>query len=442
MNRIDVCVVGLGYVGLTLAVGLAEQGFCVSGVEKRTDVVDLLRDAHPHFSEKNLPEALSRVLDQQRLFISGHIEPCSSAKIFIITVGTPLDTEGRFSTDNLIASTHDVASVMPAGSLVILRSTVAIGATRNIVMPILESSGVDFCLAMCPERTLEGAALSELRSLPQIVGGVDHKSTSVAAQFFRDFAKTVVCVESAETAEMIKLVDNTYRDVIFAFGNEVAIACDAFGVSAHEVIECGKLGYPRTAVAYPGPVGGPCLEKDPHILSQSAKKFGTSMPLTEAARALNETLPEYISHCVEKLLGRKSSGNIIIAGLAFKGIPETDDLRGTTALPIINCIKERLPMCHLTGFDPVCNVAILECAFKNLDRVERNFFDAIQNADILVIANNHPFFKSFDIEQVLSHMASSSVVFDCWNMYSSTLARSSRYVPLGSFSKVKQMNSL
>ena len=143
-----------------------------------------------------------------------------------------------------------------------MRSTVKIGTTRNLVHPVLEASGKRFDLAFCPERTVEGQALEELRWLPQIVGGETLDVTVRAGQLFQFLTPTVVRVSSVETAEMVKLVDNSQRDVHFAYSNEVARVCDVIGISAAEVIQAGKRGYPRTNLPMPGPVGGPCLEKD------------------------------------------------------------------------------------------------------------------------------------------------------------------------------------
>lgn len=264
--RYDVGIVGLGYVGLTLATVLAEVGMKVLGVEKRKDVVDLTNAGKPHFSEAGIDEALSRVVKSGNLVSAQDFNPSAPCDVYIITVGTPLNADGKARLDMIEAASRQVAENMPDGALVILRSTVKIGTARTVVAPILEASGKSFAIAMCPERTLEGKALQELRELPQIVGADSQEVRDRAAAVFRRLTNTVVQVATLETAEIIKLVDNTYRDVQFAFANEVARVCEVYGVNAHEVIASGKLGYKRTNVPLPGLVGGPCLEKDPHIL--------------------------------------------------------------------------------------------------------------------------------------------------------------------------------
>ena len=287
----DVAIVGLGYVGLTLAVALADTGFRVLGIERRADVVELTNGGKPHFSENGLAEMLSHAVATDHLVAVQGLDETVSANIYVITVGTPLGDDGTARLDFIEAATQAVADNMPDGALVILRSTVKIGTAREVVAPILAASGKRFEIAMCPERTLEGKAMHELRRLPQIVGADTPETRERAAHFFYKLTPTAVQVSSLETAEIIKLVDNTFRDVQFGFANEVARICDAFGVNAMEVIPGGKLGYERTNVALPGLVGGPCLEKDPHILAQSLRAVGVELDITTAARRVNERQP-------------------------------------------------------------------------------------------------------------------------------------------------------
>ena len=169
-------------------------------------------------------------------------------------------------------ATNEISSSMVDDSIVILRSTVKVGTTSEIIKPILEKSNKKFKLAFCPERTLEGDALAELEKLPQIISGIDKRSLVRAESIFQKITSTIVKVSNVETAEMIKLIDNSSRDVFFAYANEIARICDNIGVNSLEVIRSGKLNYDRTDIAQPGLVGGPCLHKDPYILSDSVNK--------------------------------------------------------------------------------------------------------------------------------------------------------------------------
>jgi UDP-N-acetyl-D-mannosaminuronic acid dehydrogenase len=248
-------IVGLGYVGLTLAVVLAELGFRVIGVEKHSEIVEMTRSGQPHFVEEGLQEALNRVLRSGLLDVRETFLPTDPCDIYFITVGTPLDTDGDARLDMIEAASLQVANNMHDDALVILRSTVKVGTARNVVFPILLASGKRFDLAMCPERSLEGKALQELRELPQIVGADETVVRDRASAVFSRMTNSIVQVSSLETAEILKLVDNTFRDVQFAFANEVARVCEAYSVNAKEVIVAGKLGYERTSVSLPGLVG-------------------------------------------------------------------------------------------------------------------------------------------------------------------------------------------
>jgi UDP-N-acetyl-D-mannosaminuronic acid dehydrogenase len=418
---VDVHVIGLGYVGLTLAATLADIGLTVVGVERRKEVVNGTNAAKPHFSEEGLEALLADVVSSGRLKAVGSLDPSESSQIYIITVGTPLGSDSRVRTDFIESATQEVAGNMPDGALVILRSTVKIGTCRHIVAPILDRSGKRYELAMCPERTLEGNALRELRLLPQIIGADTRETRERAAHLFYKLTPTVLQVEGLETAEIIKLVDNTYRDISFAFGNEVARICDAVGVNAMEVIKSGRLGYPRTNVAVPGLVGGPCLEKDPHILCQSVDEYGISLDVTVAARRVNERQPEEAVDFILEEFGRRhsrGSARVALLGLAFKGVPATDDLRGSMSIRVLDLLKARMNGAEIRLFDPVAAKEMLEKQFSGC-AVKSSVLDAVRDSDVAIIANNHPLFQKYPPGVMLKTMAPGAFIYDFWNNYTS-----------------------
>ena len=415
----DVAVVGLGYVGLTLAVALADTGFRVLGVERRHDVVDLTNRGVPHFSETGLPEMLAHAVGTGQLRAVQSFDGSESCGVYVITVGTPLGADGQARLDFIEHAAREVADNMADGALVVLRSTVRVGTARDVVRPILAASGKRFGLAMCPERTLEGKAMQELRRLPQIVGADEPEVRERAAHFFYKLTHTAVQVSSLETAEIVKLVDNTYRDVQFGFANEVARICDAWGVNAMEVIPGGKLGYPRTNVALPGLVGGPCLEKDPHILLQSLAGRGVELDITAAARRVNERQPAETVGFILAEHARRSPRppRIALLGMAFKGVPATDDLRGAMSLRVLAALTAQAPGSEVTLFDPVCSDRQLVEAAPG-HPVAETIEQAVTGADIAVIANNHPAFGALRPRQLLRLMAGSGFIYDYWNHFS------------------------
>jgi len=432
----DVCILGLGYVGLTLAVVMADVGFRVTGVEIRKDICDLIKQGHAHFHEPGLGEKLRRVIQSGSLICENRIPHGYSGTVFIITVGTPLDVNGLTRMDMIENVATEVSSNIKNGDLVIMRSTVKLGTTRKNILPILMHSKSSFDIAFCPERTLEGRALLELRQLPQIVGGIDSKATLRAAQLFQNLTPTVVSVSNIETAEMIKLIDNAQRDVAFAYANEVARGCDAIGISASEVISSGKLGYPRTNLPMPGPVGGPCLEKDSYILAESLDGYGVVPEITLAARKINQRQPieivSYIKRVTDTLLNFPRRPKITLMGIAFKGQPATDDLRGTMAKPIFEEIKKQYPGSIFRGYDPV--VSKNEIEGFGLEPVA-DLTSAFLDSDIVMILNNHSIYSSMPFEELTSLMKAPGIVYDFWNFYKFSdlhLKKGITYIALGS----------
>lgn len=434
-----VAVIGLGYVGLTLATVMAEAGFEVIGVEKRAQIVDLTNQGLPHFSEPGLADAMTRVIRSGSLKASRRIDDTEPCGTYIITVGTPLNDRGKARLDMVEAATREVADAMPDGCLVIVRSTVKIGTTRDVVAPILEASGKTFQIAMCPERTLEGKALQELRKLPQVVGADTQLVRDQASALFRRLTNSIVQVSSLEAAEVLKLVDNTYRDVQFAFANEIARLCEVYGVNASEVIASGKLGYERTNVPLPGLVGGPCLEKDPHIFAQSARSRGITLEITEASRVINERQPIETTSFIVGLMQKRGippTAKIALLGMAFKGVPATDDLRGSMSIRVINALRDAYPAAEIHAFDPVIDVRTLGQRVSDITP-SKSLEDAVRKASVVIIANNHPALGEHPPAALLSIMQPGGFIYDYWNHFSDLSAGSwiNDYFAVGNISR-------
>lgn len=435
----NICILGLGYVGLTLAVAMANAGFNVLGVEVRDSVLKLLNQGEAHFHEPGLAECLRQVIGDGRLKFSKDIPHNWHGNVFIITVGTPLSSSGRSRLDMIENVSHQVGRQLKKNDLVIMRSTVKLGVTRKIVMPILDQAGCNYELAFCPERTLEGNALAELRSLPQIVGGLTHSAGVRASQLFQFLTSTVVTVSDVETAEMIKLIDNAQRDVAFAYANEVALACDAIGISAAEVIRAGKLGYPRTNLPMPGLVGGPCLEKDSHILAEGLIELGIRPEITLSARKLNEMQPamivDYLQKTLSKIQGFSKFPKVALMGVAFKGKPATDDLRGTMAKPILDALQQKISNGTFYGFDAVVSTTDISNFGLTPSLTLEQAFD---NADLVLILNNHPIFSSMSIVDLAKRMRRPALIYDFWNCFDAQslhLPDGVGYLALGSHGK-------
>jgi UDP-N-acetyl-D-mannosaminuronic acid dehydrogenase len=431
-----ICVIGLGYVGMTLAAAMCDAGFKVHGVERDPRVLKCLGEGRAQFLETGLDATLARHVASGALTCADALEPSDTSTVFIVTVGTPVTPAKKTNLQAIQVVAEALGSVLKPNDMVILRSTVRVGVTRGVVKPVLDRAGVPYDLAFCPERTLEGRALEELRTLPQIVGGLTEAATLRARQIFGFLTPTVLTVDNLETAEIIKLVNNTQRDYMFAFANEVAEVCDKIGVSAQTVIRAGSVGYPRALPIYPGPVGGPCLEKDPYILAEGAKLHGAEVRLALEARRFNEALPgrsaALLAEYFESIGTRPRK--VVVFGLAFKGRPETSDLRGSMAYPLIAELRSRFADAEIGGFDP------------SVDPQEARSFDvtifndaaeAAKGADILFFQTNNPQFQKLDFDVLRALMKRGGLIYDYWDQFGIQLEKpvnDVRFAKLGTWS--------
>jgi UDP-N-acetyl-D-mannosaminuronic acid dehydrogenase len=421
MRRRAITVVGLGYVGLTLSVILAENGFCVVGYDTNPELLEKLISKEPPFFEKGLKNLLA-------IHVGDNFRPTGSAEdiwadIYIITVGTPIIRETlKPNIAHIEQAVRGIADKLKLHDLVILRSTLPIGCTRNTVIPLLEkisglTAGSDFFVAVCPERTAEGRALQELRELPQIVGGFDQQSCEMGMRFFNENTHTVIDVGSLEAAEMCKLLDNTYRDVIFAYANQMAVLSEKVGLNLKELVTKVNLGYGRNAIPFPSPgVGGPCLSKDPYILIDNFAAFGLECRVTSAARKENEAAPALIFDRCQGLLSEVGkdirSSKVVIVGFAFKGNPETSDLRDSTTLWFLEHLKQQ-GVQEVWGYDPV----VAEEDLRALDVRTGDISEGFKDASLALILNNHASYTDLNMNTLLNSMSKPAVFYDGWNVF-------------------------
>ena len=319
----------------------------------------------------------------------------------------------------------------------VLRSTVPIGTTQGFVKPLLEdlsgmTAGTDFHLAFAPERTVEGNALRELLELPQIIGGINEDSVEATSALFRGINAAIVRVESCEAAEMAKLINNCFRDLIFSFSNEIARLACHYNIDAVKVIKASNSGYPRDPVPLPSPgVGGPCLTKDPYILAHVAGQAGLGETLGQRGRAVNESMTEFIAgrllRQLEALGKDPARARLLICGLAFKGRPETGDLRNSPALDLARALGGKVGALH--GYDPVASPEEIKAEGLQPAKLPAGFRDM----DVVLFMNNHPSFQRIDVFQMVRSMAAPPIVFDGWGMLNDrdvTLAAPAVYLGL------------
>lgn len=419
-----VCLVGLGYVGLTLAVALCETGHDVIGVERSASVRDTLRAGRAPFQEPGIDALITRHVGDGRLKVEDCVASGASVTTFIVAVGTPLSGAGSADLQHLTAAVESIAAALKHGDMVIIRSTVPVGTTRTLAKRMLDERGVDYDLAFCPERTIEGRALEELTLLPQIVAGISERSAQRAAALFGSMAPRTIVIDPIDAAEIAKLVSNSYRSLMFAFSNEVAELCETLGVSAPDVIDAACADYSRCNIPRPGPVGGPCLDKDVTLLAEGLAPLGYAPKVSLEGRDLHRALPPrsvaQIVQAVGKLaLPDMASAKISLLGIAYKGEPETNDLRGTLAGPILEALREHWPTARYCGFDPVVDMDAATFGLEPCASLD----EAFDGASLVIIQTNHRLFAAMPLERLAARMSSPGLIYDYWNSFGRSTVR-------------------
>jgi UDP-N-acetyl-D-mannosaminuronic acid dehydrogenase len=424
-------IVGMGYVGLTMAVALARKGFTVHGVDASPAVLAALGEGRAHLFEPGVEEGLA-AFRGDRLRV-GPALPAGGVDVIMICVSTPTNPVTHApELENLRAAARHVAERARPDTLVIVRSTVPVGASRNVVLPELTARwGGGVRLAFAPERTIQGQALRELEELPQVVGGLDDGSRDAAAAFFARVTRRIVPVGSLEAAELVKLVNNCHTDLIYSYGNEVALMAQQWGLDPLEVIRAANLDYPRPDVAKPGYVGGGCLSKDPYILISASRAAGYTPWLVGQARGLNEHLPLRVAERVVALIrsgrGSAEGARLAVLGWAYKGWPPTDDMRGApihAMLPIF-----RAAALELRGHDYLVAPSVI----RGLGASPVSAEAAFEGADAVLVITNHPEYAKLDLPARLASMRRPAVLYDSWRILDEEVARRAgvRYAGIG-----------
>lgn len=419
-SKDKVCVLGMGFIGLTLATTLAEAGTEVLGVDVNPEVIDSLSEKKCYFYEPGLTELVKKH-GGRNLTFSSNI-PDKSCNYYIICVGTPIDPgTNKPKLEYIQNATSTILQYLKEGDTVILRSTVPMGTSRNLVARMIESGtglipGKDFYFGFVPERTVEGNALYEQKYIPQIVGAVNKQSSSKIIKLFSTFNKQLIHVPDIEHAELCKIIDNTYRDVTFAYANQMAMICEELGLDFHTIRQACNNNYSRNNIpaASPG-VGGACLTKDPYILVDLCNKLEINMELIRSARKINEVT---VFHLAKKVLNRLAAlgknicaSKIFIMGFAFKGEPETSDMRFSTTIDLVNYLK---PFCaRLYGYDAVVGNEMIESSGVRSCSISEGF----KNADVVIIMNAHESHKNLNIKKITSASSNPLIFIDCWNLY-------------------------
>lgn len=417
MKKPVIGVIGLGYIGQPTVAALANVGYHVVGMDIDRGKIELLRQARATLYEPGLTETLERTRHRTR-FTTEYSELMAACDAVLVTVGTPIDASDKPNLSALESVVANIAKFIRRGQAVILRSTVTPGTTQQMARKLEGLTGMkcgrDFYVAFCPERTIEGLALYELYNLPKIIGGIDPESAERTAQILGCLGGKVVKVSSATAAEMCKLADNMYRALNIAFANEFGNICEAAGTDAYEIVSAVNATYNRTSIFRPGlGAGGPCLSKDPVILGHFAREREVSTPIVDSCVAGNLAATLRPARETKRFIAARNlpGARIAMLGLAFKGVPETDDARNSPAADI------RAALCEGTGRPPA------GLSFSFFDPIIKRFGDqqcaatlddCIEGANVVLFLTDHTSLQNVPLEHVLAHAARPLLIVDAW----------------------------
>lgn len=395
-----VCVLGLGYIGLPTASTFATHGLEVLGVDTNPHVISTLRNGEIHIREPGLLSLVKNALETGRLTTK---ETPVEADAFIIAVPTPFyeDEKGTYNDFSyrladmraVTAATESIVSLLRPGNLVILESTSPPRTTVDLVKPILERSGLkagsDFHLAYSPERVLPGKILQELTENARVIGGIDRASAEAGRDLYAYFVRGEIVLTDATTAEMVKLMENTSRDINIAIAMEFSRLAERFGVDIWEAVDIANR-HPRVKILNPGPgVGGHCISVDPWFLVEAAPDLTN---LIIAARHVNDRQPSHVVNLVKRAIGNNLKDKRIAAlGLAFK--PDVDDLRESPAIEVVRLLTDE--GAKLSTYEPY------KLGYE-IPRVVAavTIEDTICDAEVLMLLVGHRELKSLDPERI------------------------------------------
>jgi len=422
LNKIEtkeaiIGVVGLGYVGLPLAVEKAKAGYRVIGFDVQAEKVESVNNGHNYIGDI-VEEELSEMVKDSRLSATTDYSKISEVDAVAICVPTPLDEHLQPDTSYVKSSTTEIAKYLKKGMLVVLESTTYPGTTEEIVKPILESTGLkcgeDFFVAYSPERVDPGNKVYNTKNTPKVVGGITESCLAIASSLYRNVLEGEVHeVSSPAVAEMEKIYENTFRHINIALANEMAILCDRMGIDIWEVINAAATKPYGFMPFYPGPgLGGHCIPIDPFYLTWKAREYNYHTRLIELAGEINNSMPEFVvDRCMKILNQDKKSLNgsdVLVLGVAYK--KDIDDVRESPALEILKGLDEAGASWKVV--DPY--VTTFKHDNRFIDTISLTL-EAIKSADLVIITTDH---SDFDYNLIAEE---ASVIFDTRNSMKNVL---------------------
>ncbi|HZJ98949.1 MAG TPA: nucleotide sugar dehydrogenase [Tissierellaceae bacterium] len=413
-------VVGLGYVGLPLAVEKAKAGFKTIGFDVQEEKVNMVNEGKNYIGDV-VNADLEEIVNLGLFSATTDYSQVASADCVCICVPTPLDDYQQPDTSYVVASAKSIVPYMHKDMLIILESTTYPGTTEELLKPILEESGLkcgeDFYLAFSPERVDPGNLIYKTKNTPKVVGGVTAECTEVAAALYESILEAPVHkVSSPAIAEMEKILENTYRNVNIGLINELAILCDKMGINIWDVVDAAKTKPYGFQAFYPGPgLGGHCIPLDPYYLSWKAREYGFHTSMIESSMMVNDRMPEYCAERATKILNRDkkpmNGSKVLVLGVAYK--QDIEDYRESPALAVIEEL-EKLDA-NITYYDPF----VSEYRYNGKVKQGEKELSAslLESSDLVIITTAH---TNVDYDFVQQH---AKAIFDTKNAMKNVKSR-------------------
>jgi UDP-N-acetyl-D-mannosaminuronic acid dehydrogenase len=397
----DVSVIGLGRVGLPLALSFADRGLSVIGIDNDPARLGSLREGTMPFEESGAQALLDRVSTNGRLTLSERVVDAAAAKHIVITLGTPSFSHIEIDMRDIRSALDDLLGALEPGHALTLRSTVAPGTTEFVAGYLAKHRGFqvdeDVYVAHAPERIAAGRFLEEIDSLPCIIGGVGARSGEVVADLFGVFDAPIVQTTPVQ-AELAKIWANILRYTLFALPNLLMMDCERYGANVFEVIDLVNRDYPRGGLAQPGLTAGTCLRKDFAFSEERSNAPGMLL----AVSRVNESVPLFLVEGIRRRLGSLSGRKVAVLGLAFKA--DTDDERDSLAHKLIRLLERELA--DVVAHDP------------HVPTPTVSFEEAVQDADVVVVAaNHHEFCEPAALAAIAAGASADCLVVDPWNCW-------------------------
>ena len=425
-NKAQICVIGLGQVGLPVALSFCKAEFIVNGLDNNENHINLLKNKQIPFEEPILQELLEKYVKESKFIPTQDQNVISKSDIIIVCVPTPISQEIKPDLSFLKDVCETISKFELENKLIIIESSIPPKTFESIIIPILSKNNNNFLASYIPERLSPGQAFEEIYSTSRVVGALDEESRKVSKALYSKILKSKIFEANPIVAETCKLVENTFRDVNIAFANEIAKICEIYGI---DVLELRNIcnSHPRVNILSPGPgVGGPCLPKDPYLLLNPQNSLEIKSDMITNARKINDSMPFHVLKMIKNSF-KKNNKDIKNAIITILGVTYKSNISDTRYSPAEKIIADLLK----NGCKVVVNDPKTEETF-NGER-EKDTWKSVTKSDMILVLTEHDEFKNLDLNKVKNLMNKNPILIDTRRVFEKEIAENTgfEYISIG-----------